>query len=119
MTSILMDYVTKDSRAKWASFQTVTAFGWSGSAFLGGIIVDHYGFDTVFFVTAGMQALGMCVQSLLLGVVLSEENKVPARRVPSSNGRKADSVSNDSLHTPLLDDNGRKLTQGSVSGTPL
>ena len=35
MKSILMDYVSKRNRAKWASLDSVARFGWSGSAVAG------------------------------------------------------------------------------------
>ena len=33
----------------------VTALGWSGSAYVGGIIIDQYGFNIVFYCTAALQ----------------------------------------------------------------
>ncbi|KAL3136845.1 hypothetical protein ABBQ38_005552 [Trebouxia sp. C0009 RCD-2024] len=58
--SILMDYVPKESRARWNSLDGVLIFGWSGSALLGGILVDKYGFDVTFCITALMQGIGAC-----------------------------------------------------------
>ena len=40
MKSILMDYVSKRNRAKWASLDSVARFGWSGSAVAGGELVQ-------------------------------------------------------------------------------
>ena len=33
----------------------VTALGWSGSAYVGGIIIDQFGFNIVFYCTAALQ----------------------------------------------------------------
>ena len=57
--SILMDYVSKETRARWNSLDSVTRFGWSGSAIIGGVILkytnDDYGVS--FLVTAVLQML--------------------------------------------------------------
>merc|ERR1719210_1571006 len=50
--SVMMDYVPKKDRAKWNSLDSITRFGWSGSAVLGGILVDSYGFSSTFLLTA-------------------------------------------------------------------
>lgn len=41
--------------------ESVTQFGWSGSAALGGFLIEHYGFQLTFFVTASMQVTCSCV----------------------------------------------------------
>ena len=53
--SILMDYVSKATRARWNSLESVTAFGWSGSAALGGVLLHRYGYGATFSITATMQ----------------------------------------------------------------
>jgi MFS family permease len=40
--AILMDVVPKSQRGFWSSLENVTAFTWTGSAALGGWIVDRY-----------------------------------------------------------------------------
>ena len=50
----------QESRARWNSLDGVLIFGWSGSALLGGILVDKYGFDVTFRITALMQGIGAC-----------------------------------------------------------
>eukprot|EP00038_Savillea_parva_P002858 m.118401 g.118401 ORF g.118401 m.118401 type:complete len:499 (+) comp10978_c0_seq1:50-1546(+) len=39
--SILMDAVPKDQRARWKSLESVTQFGWCGSAVIGGALADQ------------------------------------------------------------------------------
>ena len=85
-SSILMDYVSKKQRAKWQSLQAVTGFGWSGSAVLGGLLVDHYGFDICFICTAGVQALGWCTLCLLLPLVPISETEVSDAATPETEG---------------------------------
>ena len=60
--SILMDYVPKEQRGFYNSLESVTAFGWSGSAFLGGVIADRGGYGSTFYATA-------CTQALALGIL--------------------------------------------------
>mmetsp|Transcript_11408 Transcript_11408/g.20487 ORF Transcript_11408/g.20487 Transcript_11408/m.20487 type:complete len:322 (-) Transcript_11408:108-1073(-) len=53
--SVLMDNVPKTERAKWAALESFNMFSWSGSAALGGILVDYRGILFNFCVTAGLQ----------------------------------------------------------------
>merc|ERR1739848_99238 len=68
-SSIMMDHVEKGSRGKWNALDSVRKFGWSGSAFIGGILVADYGYGWTFFLTAGIQFLGTCFWVALLPVV--------------------------------------------------
>ncbi len=74
--SIMMDYVPKRSRAKWSSFEAVTSFGWSGSAALGGWLIQHYGFGMNFYITATMQLAAWSVMLLLMPLVPRQEGGV-------------------------------------------
>lgn len=71
--SILMDYVPKESRARWNSLDGVLIFGWSGSAFLGGILIEKFGFDFTFCITALVQGIGACFLIPLLLLVPRKE----------------------------------------------
>jgi predicted MFS family arabinose efflux permease len=55
--SVLMDNIPKEERAKWSSLESLNMFSWSGSAALGGILVDHRGIVFNFCVTACLQIL--------------------------------------------------------------
>lgn len=63
----------QESRARWNSLDGVLIFGWSGSALLGGILVDKYGFDITFCITALMQGIGACFLVPLLFLVPRKE----------------------------------------------
>lgn len=52
ITAVTMDLVTTEMRGRWASIQSITGFSWSGSAFIGGVIAQAYGYRFSFFVTA-------------------------------------------------------------------
>lgn len=67
--SILMDFVPKGKRGKWNAFESVTRFGWSGSALIGGVISDNFGYGATFLATAIMQAIALGFTSSLLWYV--------------------------------------------------
>ena len=54
--SIVMDAVPKHQRGRWNGLESINAATWAGSAVMGGILIDHYGFVGVFVATAIMQA---------------------------------------------------------------
>ena len=58
--SVLNDYVPKRNRAKWNSLESLNFFSWSGSALLGGVLVDQFGYRFTFLVTAALQSLSLC-----------------------------------------------------------
>lgn len=64
---ILMDVVSKESRGKWSSVENLTAATWAGSSLVGGLLVERFSFQTVFFGTA---CLYMCGNIMLSGVVV-------------------------------------------------
>ncbi|CAJ1035021.1 putative Major Facilitator Superfamily/Sugar transporter [Leishmania shawi] len=53
--SVIMDCVTKDSRAKWSALESVSLVSWTGSAMLGGYITKQHGYRRNFVVTAVLQ----------------------------------------------------------------
>ena len=67
--SALMDHVPYASRGKWNAVDGVTRFGWSGSAVLGGYLVDRGGYSLTFVITALMQLLAAALWLSLVGVV--------------------------------------------------
>jgi MFS family permease len=71
--SILMDFVPKHERARWKSLESISAFGWCGSAALGGYLSDKYDYTVTFFITACIQLIGTLSLVLLLPLVPSRE----------------------------------------------
>ena len=67
--SILMDSVPKDTRARWKTLQSVSVLGWCGSAVVGGVLADHFGYTFTFLITALLQGCGGLVFGLLLPLV--------------------------------------------------
>ena len=57
--SIIMDAVPQCERGKWSALESVNMFSWSGSAFLGGILVGEEGIIFNFTLTCCMQAIAV------------------------------------------------------------
>ena len=70
--SILNDYVSKAHRAKWNSLESINVFSWSGSATLGGFIIDRYDYQTCFLVTAALQLCSATILASLLSLIKVE-----------------------------------------------
>eukprot|EP00667_Euglena_gracilis_P010472 EG_transcript_10655 len=77
--SVLMDYTPKGRRGVWNAVASVTSFGWSGSAALGGYLVDRHGYGFTFKVTVAVQLLGAAVLLPLWPVVGAELPRVTQR----------------------------------------
>ena len=71
--SILMDLVSKKGRGKCNAIDSITMFGWSGSAVIGGYLVDAYGYGVTFAATAALQFTGTLLFALILPLVPPEK----------------------------------------------
>eukprot|EP00041_Stephanoeca_diplocostata_P032292 m.1031285 g.1031285 ORF g.1031285 m.1031285 type:complete len:494 (-) comp24122_c0_seq4:2937-4418(-) len=70
--SILMDSVPRSTRARWKSLESVSRFGWCGSAMVGGILSDHFDYSFTFMITVAVQGFGTLILLLILPVVPQE-----------------------------------------------
>lgn len=87
--SLLMDYVPKESRGRWNSLDSVLAFGWCGSAVAGGFLIDAYGFDATFCITATFQAVGMLgLTPLIFILARSDQRPGPAPDMDTDEGQQ-------------------------------
>jgi len=93
--SVLNDYVPKSERARWNSFEAVNTFGWSGSAAIGGFIIEKHGYRVMFLITALMQIVAA---TILLSVAPLVHKEVSS---PSSKN-KAPKHNPSRLAEPLL-----------------
>mmetsp|Transcript_16364 Transcript_16364/g.53273 ORF Transcript_16364/g.53273 Transcript_16364/m.53273 type:complete len:570 (+) Transcript_16364:2219-3928(+) len=71
--SILMDFVPRDTRARWKSVESIASFGWCGSALIGGVIADGFSYVTTFGATAALQLVAAVVGLSLVLVVPRKE----------------------------------------------
>ena len=104
--SILMDFVPKNQRGRWKSLESIAAFGWCGSAALGGWTSDHAHGDYTytFRITAMIQSLGIITWALLLPLVPRHE----AGEDNGSDSSPADVESNENSNS------NQDVTSGSV-----
>ena len=83
--SILNEHVPVDQRARWNLFALLSATGWSGTAFLGGVLADKIGYRRTFCITLGFHAAScVCLLPLLWLVPMAARHGRSAtrRRVP-------------------------------------
>jgi len=85
--SLLMDHVPKSARARWKSLDSISVFGWCGSAALGGYLADRYSYSTTFLVTAAIQLAGTALQIPLIFITRKAES--PAPRAAEGGGTTA------------------------------
>jgi MFS family permease len=70
--AILMDLVAKKQRGRWNSLENLTAFTWTGSAALGGVLVDRFGYRFTFLITAAIYSLATCILCMLVPLTWGE-----------------------------------------------
>ena len=92
--SILMDFVPSNTRARWKSLDSVSVFGWCGSAALGGYLADLRGYTFTFLVTASVQAVATLMQASLMLVV-------PRKEQPTSEPHADSAAPADTATEPL------------------
>lgn len=69
MRSVLMDCVPRRHRGKVNAVDSVRTFSWSGSAALGGFLIERFGFQRTFLITAGIKLLAFLPLFPLLAFV--------------------------------------------------
>lgn len=111
--SLLMDYVPKETRGRWNSLDSVLAFGWCGSAVAGGFLLDAYGFDSTFCITATFQAVGMLGLIPLIFILRRADREQQLRHQRSRGTEGEGDDMGDSLLTPQ---NENEDVEGAVEG---
>jgi len=76
--SVIADYTPKSSRGRWKALESITAFGWSGSAAVGGWLIDRVGYGLTFVVTGSFQAIVIPLWCMLLPLVAKESELLRA-----------------------------------------
>ena len=78
-----MDAVPRNERGQWSSLESVNSFSWSGSAWVGGMIVGKLGILTLFFMTAAGQFLATL--PLVALCTPQRQEQLEGRRIHYSN----------------------------------
>lgn len=71
--SILMDFVPSDQRGRWNSLESLSAMTWSGSAVLGGYLMDSHDYRFTFVITGYIYLAACCMRIPLLWMVPRKE----------------------------------------------
>lgn len=85
--SVLMDHVPNNERAKWSALESFNMFSWSGSAALGGILVDHHGILFNFCITASLQLVATLPHLLLARVAVRTNRSTPTDDETTNGGQ--------------------------------
>eukprot|EP00435_Cladocopium_sp_Y103_P015959 s4495_g3.t4 len=81
--SIIADYTPKATRGRWKALSSVAVVGWSGSAAVGGWLIDHTGFGVTFVITACFQTCSIPIMCILLPLVAKESELLAAQSAES------------------------------------
>eukprot|EP00746_Dinoflagellata_sp_MGD_P096218 gnl/MRDRNA2_/MRDRNA2_385641_c0_seq1.p1 gnl/MRDRNA2_/MRDRNA2_385641_c0~~gnl/MRDRNA2_/MRDRNA2_385641_c0_seq1.p1 ORF type:complete len:219 (+),score=25.55 gnl/MRDRNA2_/MRDRNA2_385641_c0_seq1:45-659(+) len=76
--SVIADYTPKAQRARWKALESITAMGWSGSAAVGGFLIDRFGYGPTFVITGCFQATVIPLWFVLLPIVAKESELLAA-----------------------------------------
>jgi MFS family permease len=77
--SIIMDFVPSDQRGRWNSIESISAMTWSGSAVLGGFLMDSHDYRYTFVITAWIYLAACALRVPLLWLVPKREKFVQAK----------------------------------------
>mmetsp|Transcript_67377 Transcript_67377/g.161582 ORF Transcript_67377/g.161582 Transcript_67377/m.161582 type:complete len:498 (-) Transcript_67377:131-1624(-) len=78
--AILADFIPSERRGRWNAAHSISSVTWTGSAALGGILCDRYGYGRTFILTSGLYvAAALCWLPLMYWVrgESAEEQGVP------------------------------------------
>jgi MFS family permease len=103
LESILMDNVPSHQRARWKSLESIAAFGWTGSALVGGILADERSYRFTFAITASLQLLGAV---LLIPIQPFVESEVAQEDTKVNLASQTEQELSSGLSEPLLGPNG-------------
>lgn len=70
--SILMDVVEKKNRGKWNAAESITAFTWTGSAALGGMLIKTHDYRFTFMITGFVYVVGTLILGLIIPLTAGE-----------------------------------------------
>lgn len=77
--SIIMDFVPSDQRGRWNSIESISAMTWSGSAVLGGYLMDSHDYRYTFVITAWIYLFAVVLRIPMLWMVPKKEKFVQAK----------------------------------------
>lgn len=82
--SMLMDFVPSDQRGRWNSIESISAMTWSGSAVIGGYMMDSHDYRYTFVITAWIYLFACVMRLPLLWMVPRKEKFITAKLVSAN-----------------------------------
>ena len=110
--SIMMDFVPKNTRATWKGLESISVFGWCGSAALGGVIADATDYPTTFLITAAVQGTGALMFALLYFIIPRDQDR---EKHPAEAGGAADAADASAAAALIVSDGLEPLVMGAAS----
>jgi hypothetical protein len=124
-------------RGGWNAVDSITRFGWSGSAVLGGFLVDRYSYGANFLVTGIFLGVAACLWPLLFHLVDASPTTTSAAakglegggfdeqgaragggaRGASSSSSSSSSSPSRRVYSPLLDNDEKGPLEDGPAGT--
>lgn len=101
MGSVIADYTPKASRGRWKALTSVLQASWSGSAGIGGWLIDSVGFGPTFVITACFQAPAPLIWFALLPLVAKESEILAAADAASSTNNLSTALAPDDHESVL------------------
>lgn len=101
-TAVLMDFVPRQYRGKVNAVDSIRTFSWSGSAALGGFLIERIGFRRTFLVTAGIKTAVLVPLFFLLAYVPDGVCVSRLARLERQQRAAAGCGEHDNLRQPLL-----------------
>jgi len=74
--AILADFIPSHKRGRWNAVHSLTGMTWTGSAALGGVLCDRYGYGKTFFITAGLYVVAAAFWLPLIPLVPQEKRQL-------------------------------------------
>lgn len=84
LKSLMMDNVPSRHRGKFNALDSVRTFSWSGSAAAGGLLIERYGYQNTFLITAGLKLAAYIPLVPLLAFVDDGVCRLPCLSNPRS-----------------------------------
>merc|ERR1719359_648275 len=84
--SIMADYTPKSQRGRWKALGSITAMSWSGSAAVGGWLIDTFGYGPTFVITGCLQVSMIPLWCILLPLVAKESELAQGTKAAETRG---------------------------------
>jgi MFS family permease len=97
--SIIMDFVPSDQRGRWNAIESISAMTWSGSAVVGGWLMDSHDYRYTFVITAWIYLIACLMRIPLIFLVPKKEKFVQAKIVSANEEIMKSPLATSAAHT--------------------